>query len=314
MPESSIVNAVITILSVLVVLVNVTICLLVVANKSLRTYTNGFLVSLAVSDILLGGVLFPVILTIPESNASGYIISVILLSGVANHCCITFDRFIAVCYPFSYSFLIDKYFAKMLLSAWLVATGISLLPLFWNTDTALTIHQVYLFIEIVVFIFVPYLLILIAYCLVFKKLREHFKLLQETNISITRREQARRLSSEAKIAKVCLILIATFALCWFPIIYMTSAMALRKLGIVPDILPTVSKFALALSSLINPLLYSFKKEDFRSAVKKVFTRNVIHVQVHPTVQRNGASAVEEIRPCSGTGVRKWLKIFLQEPE
>ena len=304
MAESSIVNALITVLSVLVVLANVTICLLVIANKSLRTYTNGFLVSLAVSDILLGGVLFPVILTIPESTASAYLISVILLSGVANHCCITFDRFIAVCYPFLYSFLIDKYFAKMLLSAWLVVAGISLLPLFWNTDPTLTIHQVYIFIEMVVFIFFPYLLIFIAYCLVFKKLREHFKLLKEIAISIPRREQARRLSSEAKIAKVCLLLIVTFVLCWFPIIYMTSAMALRKPGIVPAILPTVSKFTLALSSIINPLLYSFKKEDFRSAVRKVFRGNVTHVQVHPTAQGNAASTVKEVMLCSGTGARK----------
>ncbi|KAJ7391578.1 hypothetical protein OS493_017274 [Desmophyllum pertusum] len=292
MAENSIVDALITILSVLVVLANVTICLLVITNKSLRTYTNGFLVSLAISDILLGGVLFPVILTIPDSPASGYLISVILLSGVANHCCITFDRFIAVCYPFSYSYLIEKYFMKMLLTAWVVAVAFSLLPLCWDTDQTLTIHEVYIFVEIVGFIFLPYLLIIIAYCLIFKKLREHFKLLKETAVSITRREQARRLSSEAKVAKVCLILIATFALCWLPIIYMTSAMAVGRPEIVPLVLLTVSKFTLAMSSLINPLLYSFKKEDFRSAMKKVFTRNA-NGQVYPTVQRNQVLTVRE---------------------
>lgn len=299
MSESSIVNVVITVLSVFVVLANVTICLLVVANKSLRTFTNGFLVSLAISDILLGGVLFPVILTIPESTASGYIISVILLSGVASHCCITYDRFIAVCHPFSYSFLIQKYFAKMLLIAWLLTIVMSLLPLCWNTDQTLRIHQVYIFVEIVIFILFPYLLIFIAYCLVFKKLREHFKLLRETNISTTRREQTGRLSSEAKVAKVCLILIATFALCWFPIIYMTSAIAVGRPEIVPVILPTVSKFTLAVSSLVNPLLYSFKKEDFRGAVKKVFTRTA----VHSTVVKDDAQTVQEVMARSGTGVQ-----------
>lgn len=303
MPENAIINAAITVLSVLVVLANVTICFLVLTNKSLWSYTNGFLVSLAISDILLGGVLFPVILTIPESTATGYLISVILLSGVANHCCITFDRFIAVCHPFSYSFLIDKYFVKMLSTAWLVAIVISLLPLCWNTDYTLTIHQVYIFVEIVVFILFPYLLMVIAYCLIFKKLREHFKLWREVTMSITRREQARRLSSEAKVAKVCLILIATFVLCWFPIIYMTSATAVGKREMVPVVLPTVSKFTLAVSSLINPLLYSFKKEDFRGALKKVFARNTRNIQVHPAVQRNKAETVREVMPCSGTGVQ-----------
>ena len=294
MAESSLITVAMTILSVLIVLANVTICLLVIINRSLRTYTNGFLVSLAISDILLGGVLFPVILIIQESVASGYLISVILLSGIANHCCITFDRFIAVRHPFSYSFLIDKYFIKMVATAWLLATVISLLPLCWNTDRTLTIHQVYIFVEILLFIFVPYLMIFIAYFLVFKKLREHFRMLQETTaISILRQEQTKRLSSEAKVAKVSLILIATFVLCWFPIIYMTSVTALGRPEIVPDILPTVSMFTLALSSLINPLLYSFKKEDFRAAVKRVFPRIVTKRQVHPAEQRNGNEPAEE---------------------
>ena len=132
---------------------------------------------------------------------------------MTSHCCITFDKFIAVWHFLSYSFLIGKYFVKLLLSAWLVAVVVSLMPLFWKTDPTRAIHQVYLFVEILLFIFLPYLLIVIAYCLVFKKLREHVKLLQEATISITRREQVRRVSSEAKVAKVCLILIATFAFC-----------------------------------------------------------------------------------------------------
>ena len=137
-------------------------------------------------------------------------------------------------------------------------------------------------------------MIFIAYFLVFKKLREHFRMLQETTaISISRREQTKRLSSEAKVAKVSLILIATFVLCWFPIIYMTSVTALGRPEIVPDILPTVSMFTLALSSLINPLLYSFKKEDFRAAVKRVFPRIVTKKQVHPAEERNGNEPAEE---------------------
>jgi len=303
MAENSVVDALITILSVLIVLANVTICLLVVTNRSLRTYTNGFLVSLAVSDILLGGVLFPVILTTPESIASGYLISVVLLSGVANHCCITFDRFIAVRHPFFYAYLTEKYFTKMLLTAWIVAVAFSLLPLCWNTDHTLPIHQGYIFVEILVFVFIPYLLIFIAYCLIFTKLREHFKLLKETNVSIPRREQTRRLATEAKIAKVCLILIATFVLCWLPIIYMTSATAVGRFEIVPVILQTVSKFTLALSSLINPLLYSFKKEDFRNALKKVLKRNA-NGQIHPAVTGNNIQPVQELNMTQcGTGLQ-----------
>lgn len=303
MAADSVVDVLIVILSVLIVLANVIICLLVVTNKSLRTYTNGFLVSLAVSDILLGGLVFPVILTIPESIASGYLISVVLLSGVANHCCITFDRYIAVRHPFSYAYLPEKYFTKMLLIVWIVVVAFSLVPLCWNTDQTLPIHQGYIFVEIIVFIFIPYMLICIAYCLIFTKLREHFKLLKETNVSIPRREQTGRLATEAKVAKVCLILIAAFVLCWLPIIYMTSATAVGRFEIVPVILQTVSKFTLALSSLINPLLYSFKKDDFRNALKKIVTRNA-NGQIHPTATGNHIQTVQELNMTQcGTGLR-----------
>ena len=304
MAENSVVDTLIAILSVSIVLTNVTIFLLVITKKSLQTYTNRFLMSLAVSDILLGGVLFPVILSIPESIASGYLISVVLLSGVANHCCITFDRFIAVHHPLSYAYLAEKYFTKILLAAWIVAVAFSLFPLCWNTDYTLPVHQGYIFVEIVVFIFIPYLLIFAAYCLIFKKLREHFKLLKETTVSIPRREQTRRLATEAKVAKVCLILIATFVLCWLPIIYMTSVTAVGRLEIVPVILPTVSKFTLALSSLINPLLYSFKKEDFKIALKKVFNRNA-NRQIHTTVTGNNIQTIQEMNMTQcGTGLHQ----------
>ena len=108
---------------------------------------------------------------------------------------------------------------------------------------------------------------------------------------------------EAKVAKVCLILIAAFVLCWLPIIYMTSATAVGRFEIVPVILQTVSKFTLALSSLINPLLYSFKKDDFRNALKKIVTRNE-NGQIHPTVTGNHIQTVQELNMTQcGTGLR-----------
>lgn len=81
----------------------------------------------------------------------------------------------------------------MLLSAWVVAVVFSLIPLCWKTDSRLTIHKVYLFVEIVVFIFFPYLLMFVAYCLIFAILHEHFKMVQEMMVSVSRKEQARRL-------------------------------------------------------------------------------------------------------------------------
>ena len=74
------------ILSVIIVVANCSVGALVCFNKTLRTYTNWLVLSLAVSDILTGGVLLPFI---PTSLVTDYCIAIILLSGVANICAVT---------------------------------------------------------------------------------------------------------------------------------------------------------------------------------------------------------------------------------
>ena len=63
------------ILSVIVVVANCSVCALVCFNKTLRTYTNWLVLSLAVSDILTGGVLLPILLLNPTSLVTNYFIA-----------------------------------------------------------------------------------------------------------------------------------------------------------------------------------------------------------------------------------------------
>ena len=86
-------------LAVLIVVLNVFVCSLVCFNKVPRTYTNWLIVSLAVSDILTGGVLLPVHLTHPSSVISAYLTSTILLTGVANLCSVTHHRYLVIMKP-----------------------------------------------------------------------------------------------------------------------------------------------------------------------------------------------------------------------
>jgi len=77
------------ILSVVIVVANCSVYALVCFNKTLPTYTNWLILSLAVSDILTGGVLLPMLLIKPKSLVTDYFIVIILLSGVANICAVT---------------------------------------------------------------------------------------------------------------------------------------------------------------------------------------------------------------------------------
>ena len=131
------------ILSVIVVVANCSVCALVCFNKTLRTYTNWLVLSLAVSDILTGGVLLPIVLLKPTSLATGYFIALILLSGVANVCAVTYDRYVAIIKPLLYPYLAPKILQRALVVSWLIPTIYTVLPLAWDTDPTKTIHIVY---------------------------------------------------------------------------------------------------------------------------------------------------------------------------
>ena len=129
-------------LSSLIFTANLTVCMLVYLRKSMRTYTNGFVVSLALSDLLIGSVLIPTWLIFPDSSAVlGYVVSITLLSGVFNLTAVTFDRCIAVMKALQYESFMRKNFKRMICSSWLASLSISFIPLIWGTDTSKTCAQ-----------------------------------------------------------------------------------------------------------------------------------------------------------------------------
>ena len=304
-----------SILAVLIVLSNVCVCCLVCFNKALRTYPNWLIVSLAVSDILTGGVLLPVYLNEPSSVVPGYLACIILLSGVANLCSVTYDRYIAIMKPLEYPYRSPVMFKRALVLSWLFPIIYSLLPLLWNTDPTRGIHKAYIICLQFFGIVVPYIFITFAYVRIFRQVRGSLAMMKDFRIDSPRRTKndidplrrtkndidpprrtkndidpprttkndidpprrtkndKRRTSSDVQVAKVFCIISVAFILCWLPIIYITTAgTILNRLDIIPQALVTVSFFTIAISSLVNPLIYAFLKPDFKLAIRTIFSR------------------------------------------
>ena len=260
-------------LAVLIVVSNVFVGSLVCFNKASRTYANWLIVSLAVSDILTGGVLLPVLLIKPSSVVPSYLIAVILLSGVANLCSVTYDRYIAIMKPLEYLYRAPKILKKAVILSWLIPIIYSLFPLFWNTDTTRKIHKAYVVCLQFFGVVVPYVFITAAYIRIFRQVRQRLAVKRDFESPRVNKNERRRISSDAKVAKVFCIVSAAFILCWLPIIYMTTAnTVLNRPDIIPDALPTVSLFCVAASSLANPLIYALLKPDFKMAIRKLVRR------------------------------------------
>lgn len=257
-----------SILSILIVLSNLCVCLLVYFKKDLRTNTNWLMVSLAVSDILTGGVLLPVYLIKPSSTVTGYLVCMILLSGVANLCTVTYDRYVAIMKPLEYSYRAPKKLKIGLALSWVLPAIYSLLPLFWETDSTRIIHRAYMVCMMFFGIILPYIFITFAYVRMFKQVRRSLTMKKNLDSLRVHKNERKRLHSEAKVAKVFSIVASAFLLCWLPIVYITTAdIIFNRPNIIPYALSIISFFTIATSSLVNPLMYAFLKPDFKKAIR-----------------------------------------------
>ena len=259
------------VLSVLIVAANLFVISLVCLNRVPRTYTNWLTVSLAVSDILTGGILFPMLIMRPTHAVVDYLSSMILLWGVANICALTYDRYVAITKPLHYTYRIPEIFKKTIITVWLFPTIYSLLPLFWRDDRSKIIHLVYLVCLELTGVIIPYFFITIAYLRIFKDVKQSLALRKNLDYARKQVNERRNISSDAQVAKLFLIISVVFLLSWMPIIYLTTAVdVFGRFDIVPNVLPTISMYTIAIASLVNPFVYAFLKPDFRVVTRNMF--------------------------------------------
>lgn len=279
------------ILSVLAIIANSFVLYLVFTNRTMRTPTNSFVVSLAVSDICTGLVIFfQYLIGFENSVVINVVYAVVLICGAANLTAVTTDRYVAVTMPFAYHGLMKKYSKVLIAVTWLVSICIALMPLCWLGNITASYHKIYILLVVFLCIVLPFLFILFANIKIFTIVRKCVLKEKETLMSVSIKEgrdpqnnrksrsgtirsaTIRNVFIEAKIAKVFVVAAIAFLITWFPVLYYTIAAGLGYYGAIPSILVKISPFAIIIGSLANPIIYSFLKPDFKSAIKAVFCK------------------------------------------
>ena len=271
-----------SILSGCVVVTNTLVCLLVYRVKSMWSYTNGFVVSLATSDILTGLaflVQYNIELHDWSRGALNVMYAIVLIGGSFNLCAVTYDRYLAILRPFTYLEMISRVFKILVPTIWVLSLLIACVPLTWNGNKKLLNTQIYICLVLVVCIVIPYILIVYANARIFRLVRRCVRRERELSISSqntkveTKLKGERKVSSEAKVARVFAIASLMFVLSYFPSLFYTAASAFGHFKIVPNILLEISPFCVVAGSLVNPVLYSFMKPDFRRALQRILNTN-----------------------------------------
>lgn len=281
-------------ISLLIVLTNFVVFLLFYSRRSLRKPSNYLLLSLAICDFLNGSVNISLFLLvfIPVIEGSKFLVllcavqashNFIAITAACHIFLITAEKYLAVMRPLKYHVIKKKTMLRVIAGAWVISAVIAATPISWfsmrnrRERTGLILETAFnVFCLFVVFV-MPYTFILFAHITMFRKIckRNHHR----AGLKSCARSRIRK---KKENERKCLIIFATmatvFLVCWLPwfilrLIY--SLIGQRLIQHDPVALMIASQVFLIvryLTSVINPLLYTFFKQDFWRALKRTVIR------------------------------------------
>ena len=276
---------------------NVLVCCVFYLNRRIRTMTNHFVISLAVSDFLVGSILVPIRTWDTNSVALGPLIAFTLIGSLANICGCTYDRFIAIHQPLRYQAILTKKRARKILCViWTVPIFIALIPQLWQNLSAqmgMTQRHVikanHIYLGCMVFgVLATCLALTGIYISIFRVARRHFAAIsylsnytqpqQPRDDKEVSRPPARRLRrfslkslvKDVKATKLFALIGATFVLCWLPLIIINTIDSLGYSTIVPTEFLNIAMCTIFANSLVNPMIYAFFQQSFRDTVVSWF--------------------------------------------
>ena len=288
---------------------NFMVCLIVYLHHRLRTVTNYFIVSLAVSDLLISLLSLPFRINQTLQNGIwclGYdicltwIITDLICScaSICNLAAISVDRYIAIVHPFRYHSLMTTTVGWVVIGivwtysiTWAALSSFnwteSGVQHFFTNELCRKKDPIFYTVVTATAFYLPLLIVLVMYGLVFRVAMNQARAVAslQSQGSSNRDGRGRRFSinivKEVKAAKTLAIVVGAFIICWFP--FFTFLMiSLWNLPLLQP--PRVSEEALkglrgtflyvlpAINSTLNPIIYALFNREFRSAFLRLLQR------------------------------------------
>ena len=285
-----------------IALINLMVMYLYASREHLRTKTNTILASLAWSDMLNGLVVIPlqilINIHIQEQSlrlASMVFYRFIAVSTMLHILAVTLERHICILSPLRYHSLVTKSrVIKTLVSIWLVSICNSVISLSWislsneyhhlrqppglHNSKLLRFEFAYTLFTFLLFFLIPLCIMTYSFRKILREISRHNRRDSElvlesstrntnsTDSSETENGQRQLSKLERKPVLIFLTMFLVFSITWSSwyaqiLILSTSPKHFKPVG------GRWPAFARSSVSIINPLLYSLIKRDFRQALK-----------------------------------------------
>ncbi|XP_047673930.1 trace amine-associated receptor 13c-like [Tachysurus fulvidraco] len=301
-PERSVSPAVYILLyvcSAAVVLLTVCGNLLVIISvlhfKQLHTPTNMLLLSLAVSDFLVGALVMPSILSwVIEScwifgrdfcMCIMMTASFLMTLSVYHIVLIAVDRYLALSTPFLYMNKVSIRITRVVIFFnWCVVVVYNLVLFYINGnfmssvmcpgECFLSLNIFWSVLDLIYSVIFPLSLIIILYARVFVIAKKHASAIRELNNHTrpkTQKITSHSMKSERKAAKVLGILVSVFLVCLLP--YFICSLLGYVIQLQSETIQKVM-MVISLNSTINPVIYALFYSWFKRCIKIIISREI----------------------------------------
>ena len=257
---------------------NILVFILVISNKRLQTRSNVFLLSLAVSDFLVGALLEPMFVAqffsqdlrenCSFNKIRRYLATLLMGAAVNSIALVSYDRWTHLTKTIRYNdFMPKKKVAILVTIAWLIPIVVPFVRF--------TSEAVYSTI-IIIYILTILALMIACYVIIVKIVRDREKVMQKTDV----KSRAQETTTHIRVAKAIVLIIVCLLATFLPIsIYhgVTATNGISK-GLIPISDDTKEICYVILMTLgltnsgINPVIYYFRIPEFRASMKRLLSR------------------------------------------
>ncbi|XP_036438672.1 trace amine-associated receptor 13c-like [Colossoma macropomum] len=263
--------------------------------KQLHTPTNMLILSLAVSDFLVGALVMPTALIwITESCwifnrifCICYVITTYFLTGTSIHnvALIAADRYFALSNPFLYARAVSvNTICLVVLCDWCILFSYNLALHHFDSnfksavkcpEDFVALDEVWSLVDLLLIFVFPCSVIIILYVLVFVIAKKHATAIRDLNVHTTVQTPKNDIAmkSERKAAKVLGIVVSVFLACLFP--YFIYSLLGKAIEIEAESFQKVL-ILVYLNSTINPVIYALFYPWFRKCVKLTLTLQIFN--------------------------------------
>ncbi|XP_067931104.1 dopamine receptor 1-like [Watersipora subatra] len=278
---------------------NVLVCVAILTDRKLRKASNLFLISLAISDLVVSVLVMPFALVndilqywVFTPTFCDVWIAFDVLSATAsilNLCAISLDRYIHMKNPFGYErWMNHRKCIGFICLIWIASSIISFPPILsgWHrhkpneqpvTTTSAAIDHtamcvldlslLYASISSSISFYIPCTVMVAIYIKMYRLARYHAKKITQTTSSQRFTESNKR-PTENKALFTLGMIMGLFLLCWIPFFVLNLVGSVYPL---PDKLFGAVTWFGYLNSTMNPIIYSKFNSDFRAAFKRILT-------------------------------------------